>query len=85
MFLKINLSLSKKKIKAATTVTDGAAGADAAPPPGRTCPSMGGSCHRWCPVPQYAVLSCLTAFLSVAAFLRLPIALKALLLVKRFI
>ena len=38
------------------------------------------ACHRWCPLPQYAVLSCLVAFMAVAVFLRLPIMIKALLL-----
>ena len=37
-------------------------------------------CHRWCPLPQYAVLSCLLGFLTVAIFLRLPIMIKGLLL-----
>ncbi|XP_059084540.1 Ca(2+)/calmodulin-responsive adenylate cyclase-like isoform X4 [Tigriopus californicus] len=39
-----------------------------------------GSCHRWCPLPQYAVLSCLIGFMTVAIFLRLPIMIKCLLL-----
>ena len=30
----------------------------------------GGSCHRWCPLPHYAVLSCLIGFMTVAIFLR---------------
>ena len=38
------------------------------------------ACHRWCPLPHYAVLSCLVAFMGVAVFLRLPIMIKALLL-----
>ena len=28
------------------------------------------SCHRWCPLPHYAVLSCLIGFMTVAIFLR---------------
>eukprot|EP00095_Tigriopus_kingsejongensis_P012404 snap_masked-scaffold755_size101758-processed-gene-0.9 protein:Tk12404 transcript:snap_masked-scaffold755_size101758-processed-gene-0.9-mRNA-1 annotation:"adenylate cyclase" len=39
-----------------------------------------GSCHRWCQLPQYAVLSCLIGFMTVAIFLRLPIMIKCLLL-----
>ena len=31
---------------------------------------QGASCHRWCPLPQYAVLSCLIGFMTVAIFLR---------------
>ncbi len=41
---------------------------------------MGGACHRWCPLPHYAVLSCLIGFMTVAIFLRLPIMIKGLLL-----
>ncbi|XP_030753255.1 Ca(2+)/calmodulin-responsive adenylate cyclase-like isoform X5 [Sitophilus oryzae] len=37
--------------------------------------------HRACPLPQYIVLSCALGYLAVAIFLRLPILLKALLLV----
>ncbi|KAF4516837.1 hypothetical protein B566_EDAN006232 [Ephemera danica] len=36
--------------------------------------------HRACPLPQYVVLSCALGYLAVAAFLRLPIAIKAALL-----
>ena len=31
---------------------------------------QGASCHRWCPLPHYAVLSCLIGFMTVAIFLR---------------
>nr|XP_015838783.1 PREDICTED: Ca(2+)/calmodulin-responsive adenylate cyclase isoform X6 [Tribolium castaneum] len=37
--------------------------------------------HRACPLPQYIVLSCALGYLAVAIFLRLPILLKAVLLV----
>lgn len=37
--------------------------------------------HRACPLPQYIVLSCALGYLAVAIFLRLPILLKAALLV----
>lgn len=37
-------------------------------------------CHRWCPLPHYAVVSCLIGFMTVAIFLRLPIMVKGLLL-----
>ncbi|XP_066145642.1 adenylate cyclase type 1 isoform X2 [Euwallacea fornicatus] len=37
--------------------------------------------HRACPLPQYIVLSCALGYLAVAIFLRLPILLKASLLV----
>lgn len=37
--------------------------------------------HRACPLPQYIVLSCALGYLAVALFLRLPILLKATLLV----
>lgn len=33
--------------------------------------------HRACPLPQYIVLSCALGYLAVAMFLRLPIILKA--------
>ncbi|XP_045474038.1 Ca(2+)/calmodulin-responsive adenylate cyclase-like isoform X4 [Harmonia axyridis] len=36
--------------------------------------------HRACPLPQYIVLSCAVGYLAVAVFLRLPIVLKASLL-----
>ena len=29
-----------------------------------------GFCHRWCPLPHYAVISCMIAFMTVAIFLR---------------
>lgn len=37
--------------------------------------------HRACPLPHYIVLSCALGYLAVALFLRLPILLKATLLV----
>jgi len=37
--------------------------------------------HRWCPLPHYVVHSCFLSFVSIALFLRLPITLKAALLV----
>ena len=37
-------------------------------------------CPRWCPLPQYILLSCMLSYLSVSIFLRLPIAIKSLLL-----
>lgn len=37
--------------------------------------------HRACPLPQYIVLSCAVGYLAVALFLRLPILLKASLLI----
>ncbi|XP_063232754.1 Ca(2+)/calmodulin-responsive adenylate cyclase isoform X3 [Bacillus rossius redtenbacheri] len=37
--------------------------------------------HRACPLPQYLVLSCCLGFLAVAVYLRLPIAIKGVLLV----
>merc|ERR1719342_120273 len=36
--------------------------------------------HRWCPLPHYILLSCMLSYLAVAIFLRLPIAIKSLLL-----
>ncbi|KAG0428144.1 hypothetical protein HPB47_024854 [Ixodes persulcatus] len=37
--------------------------------------------HRACPLPQYVAVSCVLAFLPSAAFLRLPLLIKAILLV----
>ncbi|GLV34234.1 rutabaga [Carabus blaptoides fortunei] len=45
-----------------------------------TLDSSIGNDHRACPLPQYIVLSCTLGYLAVAIFLRLPIALKAILL-----
>lgn len=45
-----------------------------------TLDSAAGNDHRACPLPQYIVLSCSLGYLTVAIFLRLPIALKAILL-----
>lgn len=39
-----------------------------------------GDLHRWCPFPQYIVLSCILSFFPLAIFLRLPMLLKASLL-----
>ncbi|ODN03366.1 Ca(2+)/calmodulin-responsive adenylate cyclase [Orchesella cincta] len=36
--------------------------------------------HRWCPLPHYVVHSCLLSFVAIAVFLRLPITLKAAIL-----
>jgi len=36
--------------------------------------------HRWCPLPHYILLSCMLSYLAVSIFLRLPIAIKSLLL-----
>ena len=43
-------------------------------------PVAGERGHRWCPLPHYILLSCMLSYLSVAIFLRLPIAIKSLLL-----
>ncbi|XP_057653494.1 Ca(2+)/calmodulin-responsive adenylate cyclase isoform X4 [Diorhabda carinulata] len=43
--------------------------------------TLDGRDHRACPLPQYIVLSCALGYLAVAIFLRLPILLKASLLV----
>ena len=47
---------------AAAVIDDGGASGGGPPPIA--------SCHRWCPLPQYAVLSCLIGFMTVAIFLR---------------
>merc|ERR1719342_1832374 len=36
--------------------------------------------HRWCPLPHYILISCMLSYLAVSIFLRLPIAIKSLLL-----
>ncbi|XP_044734406.1 Ca(2+)/calmodulin-responsive adenylate cyclase isoform X3 [Chrysoperla carnea] len=46
-----------------------------------TLDSTLGHDHRACPLPQYIILSCSLGYMAVAIFLRLPIALKACLLV----
>ncbi|CAG9862342.1 unnamed protein product [Phyllotreta striolata] len=43
--------------------------------------TLEGRDHRACPLPQYIVLSCALGYLAVAIFLRLPILLKASLLI----
>ena len=49
-------------------------------PSNMTVPDTDPLNHRSCPLPQYIFLSCIMGFLVVAVFLRLPIIMKAILL-----
>ena len=56
--------------RACSSGAGGAAKEDAEVADGGGGMQQGASCHRWCPLPHYAVLSCLIGFMTVAIFLR---------------